>query len=134
MRVVERGPGNRDRGGVATAGDPGGVGGEPGTRDRAAEFAAREGGGAGELLARLDQVLDDCDRVLAALDRSLEAEGEAALARRIVVQGFDQTVLDALFHAVEHMSYHTGQIVHIARRHGSAPIRFYDDRALGELP
>ena len=86
------------------------------------------------LLARLDQVLDDCDRVLAALDRSLEAEGEAALARRIVVQGFDQTVLDALFHAVEHMSYHTGQIVHIARRHGSAPIRFYDDRALGELP
>ena len=45
----------------------GGVDGAPNTRDRADEFAAREGASAAELLANLDRMLDEVDRILARL-------------------------------------------------------------------
>jgi uncharacterized damage-inducible protein DinB len=82
----------------------GGIGGESVARDRAGEFAAAGGADAAELGGRLAAVVARC----AALLRSLPAE---ALQRRIAVQGYDTNVLGAAFHATEHMSYHTGQIL-----------------------
>ncbi|KAB2963087.1 MAG: DUF1572 domain-containing protein, partial [Thermoanaerobaculia bacterium] len=46
------------------------------------------------------------------------------LARRREIQGEELDGYAALFHVVEHMSYHTGQIVLLAKLHG-VPLDFY---------
>ena len=81
-----------------------GVGGASISRDRAAEFAARDGAGAAELAARLDAVVRRCTALL----RGLRAE---EVERAVSIQGYATDVRGAVFHAVEHMSYHTGQIL-----------------------
>jgi uncharacterized damage-inducible protein DinB len=86
----------------------GGLFGETVERRRGAEFAAREGAGRAELLAALAEVVGRCR---AGLDRLDAAE----LARPRRIQGYDVDGYGALFHAVEHMSYHTGQIVLLAK-------------------
>jgi uncharacterized damage-inducible protein DinB len=81
-----------------------GVGGEAFTRHRAAEFAAQDGPGGAELIARLAAVVARCQAVLRRLD-------EAALDRPLTIQGYATDVRGAVFHATEHMSYHTGQLL-----------------------
>ncbi|HEV8629571.1 MAG TPA: DinB family protein [Thermoanaerobaculia bacterium] len=85
------------------------VGGEPFVRDRAAEFAATGGPDAAELLFRLEAVVSRC----AALVRGL---GEDDLRRPLRIQTYDTDVLGAVFHAVEHMSYHTGQVLYLLKQ------------------
>lgn len=97
-----------------------GVGGAPNTRDRAGEFAAREGAGADELLAKLDRVLDEADGVLARLTAS-------DLSEMRTIQGRDVTVLDVVYHVVEHFSLHLGQVILIAKLHSPGAVRFYED-------
>lgn len=97
-----------------------GVGGAPSTRDRAAEFAAHSGPGAAELLAKLEQVLDEADAVLAKVTA-------ADLATTRTIQGRDITVFEAIYHVVEHFSLHLGQIVFIAKVHAPGSVRFYED-------
>lgn len=97
-----------------------GIGGERVVRDRAAEFAADRACGGDELRARLAEVVGRCRRLLE------ERDGEP-LDRIVDVQGYEVDVLGAAFHAVEHMAYHTGQILSITkglrgRGHG---IEFY---------
>ncbi|HKK08181.1 MAG TPA: DinB family protein [Gemmatimonadota bacterium] len=96
-----------------------GVGGEPDVRERQAEFDAEGGREAAELLARLEATVADADRVLAGLDpgRLLEAR---------VVQGTDTTVLDAIYHVVEHFGMHTGQIAYITKMRTGEDLGFYD--------
>ena len=89
-----------------------GVGGQPFARDRAAEFAADGGADAVELLLRLESVVGRCTALLRGL-------GEADLARPLRVQGYETNVLGVVFHAVEHMSYHTGQLLYLLKQ--SAP-------------
>lgn len=86
----------------------GGLLGEPVVRRRSEEFAARGALGKGELLARLAATVARCRAGIAALDR-------AALARPCSIQGDETDGAGALFHVVEHMSYHTGQIVLLAK-------------------
>jgi uncharacterized damage-inducible protein DinB len=108
-----------------------GVGGEPDRRDRPREFAERAPLGRAELLARLDAALSDADAALARLEEEVaEAASDSPLQRVLLIQGFPQTALDAVFHAVEHFSYHTGQIVCLAKWHAAGRVRFYDDREL----
>src|SRR5262245_47828774 len=108
-----------------------GVGGAPDTRDRPQEFATRERIGRGELLRLLEEALRDVDARLVALANELTAAGsDAPLQRVCVPQGFRQTVLDAIFHVVEHFSYHTGQIVMLAKWQATEPLRLYDDAQL----
>ena len=80
-------------------------------RDRAGEFNAEGEAGPrsrAELLAHLEAAIDVCRDVLASKDgQPLDAE--------LDIQGYSVDVLGALFHAIEHMSYHTGQIVWIAK-------------------
>ena len=75
---------------------------------------------AASLLSALDKVLDDADAVLARLT-------EADLASSRTIQGRDVTVLEAVYHVVEHFSGHVGQIVLIAKMHSPGAIRFYED-------
>jgi uncharacterized damage-inducible protein DinB len=108
-----------------------GVAGAADTRDRTAEFARRGGIGRGELMALLHDTLAEVDARLAALDASLSVGGDDAPLQRLCrPQGFDQTVLDAVFHVVEHFSYHTGQIVLLAKWHVGERVQLYDDSRL----
>ena len=97
-----------------------GVGGAPDTRYRAAEFEARSGEDAPTLLAALDRVLDDAGSVLARLTAD-------DLASTRTIQGRDLTVLEAVYHVVEHFSGHVGQIVLIAKTHSPGVVKFYED-------
>lgn len=112
-----------------------GVGGAADTRDRPQEFAQRDPIARGELVRRLQEALREVDAVLAGLEAAINAgDGDAPLRRVCVPQGYEQTVLDVVFHVVEHFSYHTGQIVLLAKWHAAGRVRFYDDEALDVRP
>jgi uncharacterized damage-inducible protein DinB len=85
-----------------------GLGGERHARKRREEFAARQGATRSELLARLSAIVDGVIRIVGGLD-------DAELERRREIQGYEVTGLRALLGIVEHMSYHTGQVVLIAK-------------------
>ena len=96
------------------------LGGEANPRHRSAEFAADHSATKAEALAGLEEVIERCQGVLARL-------ADAALDEARTVQGYATDGRGALFHAVEHMSYHTGQIVWITKQAtaGRAEIEFY---------
>jgi uncharacterized damage-inducible protein DinB len=100
-----------------------GLGGESFERRRSLEFSADGGVGKAELLERLTNVIGRCREVVTALD-------QAALDTSRQIQGVDTTGLGTLLHAVEHMSYHTGQVVFVAKQlaPGSVEIEFYPER------
>lgn len=108
-----------------------GVDGAPDARARAAEFATQQTLDKPALLVRLTETLAEADAVLASLTAQTEAEqSDMPLQRVCVPQGFPQTVLDAVFHVVEHFSYHTGQIVYLAKQLSGERTQFYDERVL----
>jgi uncharacterized damage-inducible protein DinB len=110
-----------------------GVGGVTDVRERDLEFAARESLSKGELLMRLSEVIDDADKILAKLEDEIVAAGsDQPLQNLILPQGYLQTTLDAVFHAVEHFSYHTGQVILLAKWQAEGEIKFYNERELGE--
>jgi len=98
----------------------GAVGGAADHRHRAEEFAARDGLSASELLDALDRTLDEVEAVLAGLD-------PATILQRRAVQSRDLTILEAIFHVVEHFSYHLGQIVLVAKTTAPGSVHFYED-------
>ncbi|MBK8127590.1 MAG: DUF1572 family protein [bacterium] len=79
-------------------------GGLPDKRQRSREFAAREGASREELLDALGQTVLEACHVLAKFD-------PARMTEKRTVQGYEYTLLKAIYHSVEHFSYHTGQIV-----------------------
>lgn len=97
-----------------------GVGGQPDIRKRNMEFAARGGATAAGMLDGLDATLRDADDVLRAL---LPSE----LRERRSIQGRDTTVMEAVYHVVEHFAGHTGQIIWIAKMSMPGAVKFYDD-------
>ncbi|HSA55773.1 MAG TPA: DinB family protein [Gemmatimonadaceae bacterium] len=97
-----------------------GVGGQPDVRKRNMEFAARGGATAADMLGGLDATLREADAVLRAI---LPSE---LLARRSI-QGRDTTVMEAVYHVVEHFAGHTGQIIWIVKMLAPGAIRFYED-------
>jgi uncharacterized damage-inducible protein DinB len=84
------------------------AGGSPSPRDRQREFAERERIPRAELIARLRQTLADADEALARLDAGTLLERRQARDEQV-------TVLLAIYHAVEHFSMHTGQIIMLAK-------------------
>ncbi len=95
-----------------------GVAGGEDARDRPAEFAAREGMTAAELTEVLE-------RTLAEVDRALEGLDLARLEAPCTVQGIETTGFGALYHAVEHFSMHTGQILWITKARSGDDLGFY---------
>ena len=82
----------------------GGVGELPFERHRQREFDERRQIPAAELLSRLRGIVQQADEVLSAV------RPNELLSRRHI-QGYDVTVLEAIYHVVEHFSMHTGQII-----------------------
>jgi len=95
-----------------------GIGGTPDERDRPSEFSARAGANASVLYAKLRDTVTQA----AALIRSLE---HPRLAEDVCIQGFDTTVLSAIFHVVEHFSGHTYQIILLTKRYTGRDLGFY---------
>jgi len=80
------------------------IGGQPDRRDRDAEFAARAGVSKAELRQRLHATVAEALAVIAALP-------ERRLSERHTIQGYDVSVMEAIYHVVEHFSMHTGQVI-----------------------
>jgi Protein of unknown function (DUF1572). len=43
------------------------------------------------------------------------------------IQGRETTVIEAVYHVVEHFSLHLGQIILVAKLYAPGAIRFYED-------
>ena len=88
------------------------VAGEPGVRDRAEEFACRGPIAKETILARLEEVVRECDQLLAALPvpRLLEARSYQGINRR-----FDLHVLSVIFQSLSHLAGHAQEIVFCTR-------------------
>ena len=97
----------------------GGVGGKAATRDRDAEFDRRDAIPAAELAARLRAVVSAADAVLGTLTPEDLAEPRS-------IQGYDVTVLHAVYHVVEHLAEHTGQIIWATKGLTGRHLGFYD--------
>lgn len=95
-----------------------GIGGAPDLRDRGAEFRASGGGDRDALLRHLGEALGEVDEVLDTLSTDTLSE-----VRRI--QGFSVTVMEALYHVVEHFSMHTGQILYLVKERTGRDLEFY---------
>jgi len=108
-----------------------GVGGAEDTRDRASEFAARGSAPRDELIELLKTTLDEADGVLAKIENECAAARSDEPLRRVCKpQAYEVTVFDAIFHVVEHFSYHTGQIIFAAKWLAEGQVSFYDERRL----
>jgi len=96
----------------------GGVGGRPYERHRQQEFDERTAIAAGELLRRLRAVVEEAGEVIGGL------EGDALLTRR-QIQAYDVTVLEAIYHVVEHFGMHTGQIILLTKARTGTNLRLW---------
>lgn len=96
-----------------------GVGGAQDARDRDREFEAREGLGRAELLDVLERTIDDVDLVLSSVQ-------SGSLLDWRIIQGSEVSVLEAIFHVVEHFSMHTGQIILLTKTIAQSDLRLYD--------
>lgn len=94
-----------------------GVGGAPDNRVRDLEFSTRRG----ESAAAMGQLRDAVNRATEVL-RTLPP---ARLAERVTIQGHEVTVLEAIFHVVEHFSGHTAQIIFITKMLTGEDLGFY---------
>jgi uncharacterized damage-inducible protein DinB len=95
-----------------------GVGHQPDVRERNREFAQREILPRDDLLNRLRQAVAEADEVLVEIRPS-------DLLKQRTIQGNEVTVLQAMYHVVEHFSMHTGQIILLTKML-SANLSFYN--------
>jgi uncharacterized damage-inducible protein DinB len=102
-----------------------GVGGAPDRRDRAAEFARREPLTRAELLAGLTEAILEADAVIARTP-------PGALGDLRPIQGRQVTVLEAIYHVVEHLAMHAGQVFYIVKLRTGQDLGFY--RMEGRVP
>ena len=95
-----------------------GIGGHADHRQRDAEFHAQGGLGAQELLARLRGTVEQA----VTLFRALPPE---RLLEHIRPQGYEATVLTAIYHVVEHFAGHTFQIMLLTKQFTGEDLGFY---------
>jgi uncharacterized damage-inducible protein DinB len=95
-----------------------GAGGTPDKRDRDSEFNARSGPSKAELLASLHSTVEEACQVIAPL--TVEQ-----LAATVHIQKYDVSVLEAIYHVVEHFAQHTGQIIFATKLLTGEELGFY---------
>ena len=94
------------------------VGGRPDVRERDAEFAARGGLNAAGLAAHLGGVIADAVAIIEAIQPE-------QLGRRLTVQNYEVTVIEAVYHVIEHFSGHTGQIIYATKMLTGEDLGYY---------
>jgi uncharacterized damage-inducible protein DinB len=95
-----------------------GIGGQPDTRVRDEEFAARGGLDKSELMARLDGAATEAISVLKALNPE-------RLLETYQPQKYRVTILEGIYHVVEHFAEHTGQIMFVTKLLTGQDLGFY---------
>jgi uncharacterized damage-inducible protein DinB len=95
-----------------------GIGGQPDQRVRDQEFAARGDIEAAELMGRLESTVTEALAVLKALppDRLMETYQP---------QKYRVTILEGIYHVVEHFAQHTGQIIFATKLLTGQDLGFY---------
>ena len=97
-----------------------GLGGQPDVRRRDEEFSTPGGLSAEQLMDLLTDVVEDAKLVVS--DLTVEN-----LARERPVQAFHHDGLFILIHAIEHFSYHTGQVIFYTKAELDVDLNFYGD-------
>ncbi len=92
----------------------------PDRRTRSEEFSIRDGYTAKQLVGMLGAVTESVTTVLAGV-----TAGD--LKRTYPIQGRTVTGMHVLLHAVEHYSYHTGQIIFYTKEILDEDLDFYKD-------
>jgi uncharacterized damage-inducible protein DinB len=95
------------------------AGGSHSPRDRQREFDEREQIPRAQLMARLRQTLAEADEVLARVEAQTLLERQQSPWEEV-------TVLEAIYHAVEHFSMHTGQIIMLTKMRLNRDLRLSD--------
>jgi uncharacterized damage-inducible protein DinB len=95
-----------------------GIGGAPDTRVREREFSARGGVKAPELEGRLRTTIADAAGILDGLTAD-------RLRESVCIQGYDTSVLDAVYHVVEHFAQHAGQIIYATKLLTGVDLGYY---------
>jgi len=101
-----------------------GVAGKPDIRVRDREFQARGDIPADDLRERLESSLAEAIDIV----RGLRSE---RLAETIEMQGYRLTVLEAIFHVVEHFAQHTGQILYATKLMTHEDLGYYNHLTRG---
>ncbi len=94
------------------------IGGQPDRRERDGEFRARSGASVADLLARLRGTVDEACGMIAKLSPE-------RLTDKLRIQGYDVTVLEAVYHVIEHFAMHTGQIIFATKMLTGRDLGFY---------
>ncbi len=95
-----------------------GIGGAPDIRDRDHEFAARGGKSCADLSGQLRATVKEAARVLSQVSPS-------RLTEPLRIQGYDATVLEAIYHVVEHFSQHAGQVFYATKLFTGMDLGYY---------
>ena len=101
------------------------LGSELDRRDRNSEFRLAGASDGESLFTALSQTVSQAAEVLEAMNIN-------QLGNKLYVQGQNVTAGEAIYHVVEHFSWHTGQAVWIAKARAGVghEIAFYDDAKL----
>ena len=102
------------------------LGGIQDKRVREKEFSTRSGFTKRALLSLLD-------KTIAEAIATIENAPEATWLSFRKVQGFDLSGLGAVLHAVEHFSYHVGQVAFWIKQLTTEDLSFYADQDLTQL-
>jgi uncharacterized damage-inducible protein DinB len=94
------------------------IGGVKFQRNRAQEFATRDRIPKAELIQRIRAAVTEVDGVLETLPAN-------RLLVHYMIQSYNPSGLQAIYHIVEHFSYHLGQIVYIYKLRTGADPGFY---------
>lgn len=96
-----------------------GIGGKPDNRHRSLEFSERNAIPKMIVWSKLQDSVAEATQVL-------ECFPVEQLLEKRKIQGSDTTVLQAVFHVVEHFALHTGQIIYITKLRQGKDLRFYN--------
>jgi uncharacterized damage-inducible protein DinB len=96
------------------------LGQQPDIRERDAEFAARAGYDKAALWKKMANTIEEACRVVTATSQE-------EMLRERMVQGFQFSGVGVALHAVEHLSYHTGQVAYLVKLLKDRQIGLYDD-------
>jgi uncharacterized damage-inducible protein DinB len=94
------------------------VGGAADLRQREGEFAARGGIPADQLSKTLKETMDEAIHIIGSLSRE-------KLTATVVVQGYNKSVVEVVYHVVEHFALHAGQIMYATKLLQKVDLGFY---------
>ena len=94
------------------------IGGQTDRRRRDAEFAARGDVSVQELRTMLQETVEEAVRTIGHITPQ-------RLSETVHIQGYEKSVLEAIYHVVEHFSLHTGQILYATKLLRKTDLGFY---------